>query len=630
MNVGVNTIDLINGRGTSEKRGGFMNRSSNVERAKNEEEYIQLPLSEYKRLMALEEELRVTTHRERERMSQFEAIFETMADAVVVYQVDGRPSMFNRATREMLMLDAVPTYDQNQPSQRRLASYTIRDEHGQMLAEEDLPSAHVLRGETFKGSTAVDVIFDLPDGSIRQASISGAPIYRDGKVTGGVTISHDVTERRRLEKRTHESLQSLMELAASIVAMPRNDGQREEKLFNFSQVIGEKIIELTRRVLGCTRVGFSEVDPETYLLKPIAITGFAPDVQKLLFDNLDQVSLASYYSDASVFERLKANEIVLLEPSQKVNVSDLTYIERVHTLIAPICSEGKLIGVLIADFANSEHLYTSEEISLVSAMTRISTLAYERERKQAELAQAMLELHDLNEQLMTMSKAQTNFFAIISHEFRNTLSCISGFSEMINEEYEQLSADEVREFATDITNETYRLDRLITELLDLERMKSGHMTIHRAPLDLNELMAQIVGRVASSTPTHHFQSELQALPVIEADADRITQVLMNLLSNAIKYSPDGGTIQIRSECDGDAIHIQVRDCGMGIPQEALETIFQPYNRFDSERTRHINGTGLGLPIVREIVELHGGKVWAESEVDQGSTFNVTLPLSTPL
>lgn len=620
------TLSTCQWNSDERERGEFMNRSSNLERVKNEEEYIQLLRSEYERLKTLEEELRVAINRERERRSQFEAIFETMADAVVVYQEDGVPSMFNRATREMLMLDAVPAYDQKQPSQRRLASYTIRDEDGQILSEEDLPSAQVLRGKTFKGSTAIDVIFNLPDGSTRQASISGAPIYRDGKVAGGVTISHDVTERRRLEKRTHESLHALMELAASIVDMTQDGGQREESVSNFSNVVGEKIIELTRRVLGCSRVGFAEVDPETYLLTPIAITGFAPDIQKLLFDTLDHVSLASFYTDASVFERLKANEIVLLEPSQKVNASGIKHLEHVRTLIAPICSEGKLIGILIADFEEGEHLYTNEEISLVGAMTRISTLAFERERKQTELAHAMLELHDLNEQLLMMSKAQTHFFAILSHEFGNALTGIRGFSELINQEYEQLSADEVREFATNITTEARRLDRMITELLDLERMKSGRMTITLTPLDLNALIAQIILRVATSTLTHHFQSDLQAVPLIQGDADRITQVLVNLLSNAIKYSPDGGTIKVRSMCESDVVCVQIHDSGLGIPHEALETIFQPYNRFDSERTRNIHGTGLGLPIVREIVELHGGRVWVESEVDQGSTFHVTLPL----
>ena len=113
------------------------------------------------------------------------------------------------------------------------------------------------------------------------------------------------------------------------------------------------------------------------------------------------------------------------------------------------------------------------------------------------------------------------------------------------------------------------------------------------------------------------------------DRDKLTQVLANLLNNAVKYSPNGGEIVVSTRVEGSAAHLVVRDHGMGIPNEALESIFERYGRVESRATRYIRGTGLGLPIVRQIVQLHGGTVWAESTVGEGSVFHVTLPLASP-
>jgi signal transduction histidine kinase len=112
---------------------------------------------------------------------------------------------------------------------------------------------------------------------------------------------------------------------------------------------------------------------------------------------------------------------------------------------------------------------------------------------------------------------------------------------------------------------------------------------------------------------------------MSGDRDKLTQVMANLLDNAVKYSPNGGEIVVSTRVEGNAAHVVVRDHGMGIPEGALESIFERYGRVESLATRHIRGTGLGLPIVRQIVQLHGGAVWVESTVGEGSVFHVTLP-----
>ncbi len=165
-------------------------------------------------------------------------------------------------------------------------------------------------------------------------------------------------------------------------------------------------------------------------------------------------------------------------------------------------------------------------------------------------------------------------------------------------------------------------------MLDLDRMESGRMTIHPEPMDLNTVVDEAVSRVRPNAPNHTLRVDLQSdLPPIKADRDRLTQVASNLLSNAVKYSPTGGQITVTTRADGDQLRLDVRDEGLGIPPDALETIFERYSRVDSQATKDIPGTGLGLPIVRQIVQLHGGKVWAESELGRGSVFHVLLPLA---
>jgi len=119
------------------------------------------------------------------------------------------------------------------------------------------------------------------------------------------------------------------------------------------------------------------------------------------------------------------------------------------------------------------------------------------------------------------------------------------------------------------------------------------------------------------------------MPPLAADNDKLTQVIVNLLDNAIKYSPDGGEIVVSAHTDEGVAHLLVRDQGLGIPPDALETIFERYIRIDSAQHRTIRGTGLGLPIVRQIAELHGGRAWAESLPGQGATVHVTLSLANP-
>jgi signal transduction histidine kinase len=229
-----------------------------------------------------------------------------------------------------------------------------------------------------------------------------------------------------------------------------------------------------------------------------------------------------------------------------------------------------------------------------------------------------------------LSRLRGEFVATVSHEFRTPLTGIQGFSEMMRDE--QLTPDEVREYAGDINKDAQRLARLITDMLDLDQMESGGVTLNVQPVDLNAIIVETAAlfRLSAARAIELRLDEL--LPKLAGDAERLAQVVTNLLSNAIKYSPRGGDVELRTARDGQAVVFTVADHGIGIPAQLLEKIFERYAQTTTTTTRALQGTGLGLPIVRQIVQLHRGTVWATSESGVGSVFHVRLPLpeSTPV
>jgi len=163
-------------------------------------------------------------------------------------------------------------------------------------------------------------------------------------------------------------------------------------------------------------------------------------------------------------------------------------------------------------------------------------------------------------------------------------------------------------------------------MLDLDRMEAGKIHLDLKPVDLNGILEDAVQRAQIAAEGHHVVADLDlALPLVSGDADRLIQVVSNLLSNAVKYSPDGGEVKVSSGTRDGAVEVSVQDQGLGIAAEFIERIFGRYERFDSNRASKVAGTGLGLAISRQIVELHGGRIWVESEAGKGSTFRFTIP-----
>ena len=241
------------------------------------------------------------------------------------------------------------------------------------------------------------------------------------------------------------------------------------------------------------------------------------------------------------------------------------------------------------------------------------------------LAEALEAQKDANINLEKLDRTKSEFLSIVSHEFRTALTGIQGFSELIRDG--GLEPDEVRAYGGYIFNDADRINRLIGDMLDLDRMESGRMIFRMADVDINEVLSEAIARAAASSNVD-FKPDLDPrLPIVTGDRDRLVQVVSNLVNNAVKYSPEGGTVTLSSRAEGGYALITVSDTGLGIPPDEIAHVFERYRRVRSGAAQAIAGTGLGLTIVKQIVEMHGGKIWVESAVGHGSAFHFTLPLA---
>jgi len=226
-------------------------------------------------------------------------------------------------------------------------------------------------------------------------------------------------------------------------------------------------------------------------------------------------------------------------------------------------------------------------------------------------------------ELEKLNQIKTEFTSMVSHEFRTALTGIQGMSELIN--VGDMETAEVHEYSGYIFQEAERINRLITDMLDLDRLEAGKMKLVLAPMDLNATVEGVAARSSVVSTDHEIRTNLEAgLPKVMGDSDRLVQVTANLLSNAIKYSPAGGEILISTRLVNGMVDVSIADHGVGIPADFVDRLFGRFERYEKTPSKII-GTGLGLAIARQIIEMHSGKIWVESVEGTGSVFHFTIP-----
>lgn len=241
-----------------------------------------------------------------------------------------------------------------------------------------------------------------------------------------------------------------------------------------------------------------------------------------------------------------------------------------------------------------------------------------------EVGQLATAFNRMSAELASVERLRRDLVANVSHELKTPISALQAHLENLLDGVEEPD----RRAIEVMLQQAERLSRLVDQLLDLSRLESGEVPLAREQVALAPLVSEVLSEVAVSRSDRHVTvaSEVpEDLPPVLGDRERIHQVLFNLLDNAVRFTPEGGKVTVSASRVDGRCAVRVTDTGPGIPEEHLPRLFERFYRADTARSRDDGGTGLGLAICRSVVEAHGGRIWAESEVGKGSVFTFELP-----
>jgi signal transduction histidine kinase len=311
-------------------------------------------------------------------------------------------------------------------------------------------------------------------------------------------------------------------------------------------------------------------------------------------------------------------------PSSAVNVAAAvmepaalaTAVAAVAVLIVGLGFIGALVDQHLARRASDEALRLRAYVSeLEETKLRLEAASH-------DLAQALTVAAAAN-------KAKSDFMAAMSHELRTPLNAVIGFSEMLSGEiYGPLGHARYKEYSEDIRNSGVHLLALINDLLDLSRLDAGQLEISDEDVDLAEVVAEslrIVRPRAQAAGIRLFEAIEEPALAVRGDRRRIRQVVINLLANAVKFTPNNGMVRVTIRRAGEKPVIVVTDTGIGIAKDDIPKAFEPFHQVDSSRSRRYEGAGLGLPLSRQLMELHGGRLEMESTLNVGTTVTMVFP-----
>jgi signal transduction histidine kinase len=288
-------------------------------------------------------------------------------------------------------------------------------------------------------------------------------------------------------------------------------------------------------------------------------------------------------------------------------------------LAVPMVYEGRLIGCLGVT-RNHPGDFPGDTIELLRTFATQSALAIQN-------ARLFREIEIKSRELEAASRHKSEFLANMSHELRTPLNAIIGFSEVLGERMFGELNEKQDEYLKDIHASGQHLLSLINDILDLSKIEAGRMELEltefNLPATLDNALTLVRERAGRQGITPHTTVD-ERLGQVQADERKIRQVVLNLLSNAIKFTPEGGRIGVRAVPGDGVVEVSVSDTGVGIAPEDQEAIFEEFRQVGTA-AKKVEGTGLGLALSRKFIELHGGRIWVESQVGVGSTFTFTIP-----
>ena len=290
-------------------------------------------------------------------------------------------------------------------------------------------------------------------------------------------------------------------------------------------------------------------------------------------------------------------------------------------LCIPVEMEGRIMCVMSLE---STAPFTEQDMEFSTRLASHASLAIKNAR--------------LFDEVKSANDAKTEFMSVASHELKIPMTSIKGYAKLLEMIGGQSFSDQQKEFLGIITANIDRMDRLVSDLLDVSRIEAGRIKLELGEVSFNEVVEEVVQSISHEIKAREQVLDVNippAIPTITADHGRLVQVMTNLISNAYKYTPDGGQIAVNARCaehngHSHVITISVSDTGFGISEEDQKELFNKFFRASDPNVRERPGTGLGLAITKSLIEIHGGQMWFESSLGEGSTFGFDLPLNDEL
>ncbi|WP_213012292.1 sensor histidine kinase [Paractinoplanes toevensis] len=524
------------------------------------------------------------------------ALLDSLDAPVAAMDVDGRLQVANRAMRRMHGLPDEATI----ADLLRAAPAHLRRADGSALPTRQTPLVRALGGEVVADQ---EILVAVPGRPVRTELANAQPIVApDGALAGAVVTCVDITGQRRVER--------FRECQLAVATAVARSGSVDDSAADVTREVAEALRwphvelwlldDLTDTMRPAGHHSMLGDDFAGFLARPIqkglGVSGAAWAAAEPLWvsDVADSAYVCNHATDPWVRMCVRAG---------------------LHSMVAaPIPSGGQVRGLLVCFAAGAEH----DQTSLTALLTAIGDQLgqFIAQKRSAQLVQEV-------------ARGKDDFLSLVGHEIRTPLTVISSYVDMLLAETEadHAAPGDAHAAYEAIARGTTALRGIVDDLLDLTALESGHLQVSLRPADLAYLARRSLQRIRDSADANGVTvtADLPEVLVTTGDPQRLRQVLDNLLSNAVKYSPDGGHIMLALADDEQGVTITVSDTGIGIPPEDRPQLFQRFYRASNARHTAIPGTGLGLCIVRAIVEAHHGTITLDDTPRAGTTITVRLP-----
>jgi len=576
-------------------------------------------------------------------------IIDFLPDATFVIDSDGKVLAWNRAVEQMTGVSktdmigkgnyeyAIPFYGQRRP--------VLIDLLDMCQTETAATYKYVKReGHTIYAESYTPSLYQGKGGHLWGVAV---PLYDSrGERYGAIESIRDVTEMKAQEETLKRTVRSLHLLSQCNVAVIQA-GEEYALL--------QDICRLVVREAGyrMTWVGYAEEGADKRV-RPVAQYGFEDGYLDSIIITYDPSEHSWGPTGMAIRTgHLQQMNNILEEPAYLPWREEARKRGYASSIALPLIMDGVPFGALNI-YASEPHAFNPEEVALLKELAgnlihgivalrarserteAINALEKERAELENRVTERTAELYQAKKAAEAASQAKSDFLASMSHELRTPLNAVIGFSEVLRDRYFGPLNEKQMEYTKDILESGRHLLTLINDILDLSKVEAGKMELRLSSLVVGDLLAGSLVMIKERAMKHgialktDIPEELSRFEM-RADERKFKQILFNLLSNAAKYTPDRGSILLsarrKTTGEEDVLEISVEDTGIGIAPENQEKVFESFYQIQGELTEKSSGTGLGLPLAKSFVELHGGRIWLESEGEgKGSRFSFTLPI----